>query len=153
MKPICVQKFFLRNLLALSMDDINKYGGENSGIGYRVGGVGLVRVQGTKDVNWVYVRSNDIKLEKCPRHKNSYMSLERVHTGTQRNVMGALFLKCNETVKIVEGTPIGCGYNVYFLYELAKLQRELKLPENERPFMFEDTKKKQVEAARAPRDV
>lgn len=152
LKPIRNPQYMVRDLRALPVDEINRWEDEYPCPGNRVGGIGLVRVQNTKEVNWVYIRCNDVILENCPRHPDIEMSLERVLQTSNRNLQDTVFMRCNEGIATSdEGLPVGCGFNVYFVYRQDKLLRELALPPDESPVMIYDPDRRAAAARIPPR--
>jgi hypothetical protein len=131
-------------LVALTKEELkNETFGPPAGI-RGVTGVGLARVDGTNEINWVFVACNELPTMMCDRHRrNQPMSLLRVRDGTARHLKGTLFFRCGVPLggRTDRGYPRICGNNVYLAYPLQKLQNELQ-NQNPilRPFVIQDRK-------------
>jgi hypothetical protein len=126
--------------MALTKTEIEQFKAEVAVPGDRAGGIGLVRIMGTMNVNWVWVRGNDFIMPQCPRHPERDMRLMQCVNNTRYNLPGAYYMKCFEMIggRDSNGMPKVCGFNIYPCYSGAKIDEELLLPEGNRPYMIED---------------
>jgi hypothetical protein len=127
------------NLHALTSLELQSETVEHTAPGRRVKGVGLGRVSETDDVNWVFLRCNDIPRENCPRHEATPMILYRVKSHTGLNIKGTLFYRCDVKLGgiLESGYPRICGSNVYFVYLRHLLEEELERENvNDRPLVI-----------------
>jgi hypothetical protein len=126
----------IRGLRALTRDQVNvHYDEPRTAPGERVGGVGIVRVEGAEDNSWIVVSMNAMPAIVCGRHHQP-MRLYKVNTAGV-NPETAAFYKCLKPLKRPnpDGTQAQCGANLYPEYPSAQLDRELAAEPPHRPRM------------------
>lgn len=115
----------INGLRALSPIEIGTYLDETATIGFRVGGVGLARVENREDVSWVHLRCNELPVKNCIRHRNVPMRIKKVRYPAMVNPKNAIFYRCDEPLKTFhQGIPAECGYNTYLVYPEDQLIQE-----------------------------
>jgi hypothetical protein len=77
----------------------------------RAGGVGLIRVDKSRDIDWVFVRCSTLPKQNC-QYCGSEMSLSKVADTSNFHLELALFYSCSELIL----PDLTCGNNSYVVY-------------------------------------
>lgn len=120
----------LPNLRALTNQEAEEFYEEGPVAGVvRAGGIGMVRVHGTQDVNWMAVRCRDMPNQECPQHPGRQMSLLKTVNSTQYNLVDTLYYSCQEIVGTNQGFEKACGYNIYVAFNSEHAELALANPD------------------------
>lgn len=98
----------LNELHGLTIDEEEEREEDIAGAGDRVGGVGYVRINNSRDILWTVVACNDLSPRKCWHHDEE-MALRKTATSSEFNLEGALFFVCNQP--LTDTDMRGCRYN------------------------------------------
>lgn len=121
-----VKKAVIQGMHALTYAEIQQYQAEEPRAGEdRSGGVGLVRVDGSRDVDWVVVRCFDLPVKYCPQHPQAEMALLKTTGTTDFNLKSALFYRCLSSDVNAAGIEVDCSSNLYIKYPRAQLNAEI----------------------------
>lgn len=130
------------NLNALTKEESDVFFEETPRPGIRAGGVGLVRIQDSRDIYWTVVRCNAIEVPNCKIH-NEVMNLYKTTSESFFNQKNAIFLRCDVKCPSDRTEFVTCGFNSYPLYPLNRFMDEFNNQEDEnlRPILFIDHRK------------
>lgn len=104
-------------LRALTVAETEQYRYEQPKAGEgRRGGVGVVRIAGTRDVNWFAVRLNDLQDINCPIH-GSPMGINKKDGLSDYNLPETVFYRCHVNIAAPGYPAVSCGYNIYPEYD------------------------------------
>ncbi len=122
-------KFLMRtNFKLLSFVEVgSKWNEANQLPGVRFGGVGMLRVQNSAHMQYVFVAGNEIPDEICPLHHQK-MDIERVTRDTDHNIEMSVFYKCTVVDIDNNGDNIRCGDNVWPCFPREHLLQLMRNP-------------------------
>jgi hypothetical protein len=124
-------KLKFMGLKALTEDEAEQYEFEGPRAGAdRCSGVGIVRVEGTKDVNWVVIRLMDLPHKYCSEHIDVQMGLLKTSHSTPYHLEEAVFYKCKVNISGDDDNPIECGCNYYVMFDRAEAQQQIAADPN-----------------------